>query len=67
MIEIMGVKFLNDKEASDRYGYSRSWFQQAREKGGGPPFIKMGPGCARVLYNLENTDNWFKERMKSKE
>ena len=63
----MGIKFLTDKEASERYGYSRSWFQHKRNTNYGPPFVKMIGGASRVLYNLKNTDAWFSERLKNNE
>lgn len=66
MIEIMGNKFLTDKEASERYGYSQSWFIRERTKGSGPKFIQL-KDKGRVLYPVEQTDNWFKEKMKEKE
>lgn len=66
MNEILGVQYLNTKECSQRYGYSIQWFIKARLEGFGPPFIQV-KGHGRVLYNLENTDKWFKEKMKEKE
>lgn len=66
MIEIMGVKFLTDKEAADRYGYSRTWFQHQRTKKDGPPFIKI-TGRGKVLYKLESVDKWFTDRMIERE
>ena len=62
MLEIMGVKFITDKEASERYGYSQSWFQRARLDKKGPPWVKiMGKG--KVLYRLEDCDQWFKDNI----
>lgn len=49
--------YLNETEASLRYGYSRQWFQRERWKGTGPKFIKVNGG--KVLYPLEQTDQWF--------
>ncbi|MDQ8039125.1 MAG: DNA-binding protein [Rickettsiella sp.] len=48
--------YLNESEASYRYGYSRQWFQRERWKGTGPKFLKIS---GKVLYPLEDTDNWF--------
>jgi hypothetical protein len=50
--------YLNETEASHRYGYSRQWFQRERWKGTGPKFIKVSEG-GKVLYPLEETDKWF--------
>ena len=66
MIEIMGNKFLTDKEAAERYGYSQSWFIRARGEGFGPKFIQL-KDKGRVLYPVEKTDNWFREKMMEKE
>lgn len=49
--------YLNETEASSRYGYSRQWFQRERWKGTGPKFIKINGG--KVLYPLQKTDDWF--------
>lgn len=62
MIDIMGVKFITDKEAAARYGYSQSWFQHARLTKKGPPWVKiMGQG--KVLYRLVDCDQWFKDNV----
>lgn len=62
MKEILGIKYMTDKEAADRYGYSQSWFQKARWKGNSPPFLKFR-GKGKVLYDVMATDLWFKENM----
>ena len=49
--------YLNETEASERYGYSRQWFQRERWKGTGPKFIKINGG--KILYPLQDTDAWF--------
>lgn len=49
--------YLNETEASQRYGYSRQWFQRERWKGTGPKFLKINRG--RVLYSIKDTDEWF--------
>lgn len=48
--------YLNESEASYRYGYSRQWFQRERWKGTGPKFLKIS---GKILYPLEDTDKWF--------
>lgn len=49
--------YINESEASLRYGYSRQWFQRERWSGTGPKFVKINKG--KVLYPLEQTDKWF--------
>lgn len=49
--------YLNEAEASERYGYSKQWFQRARWQGNGPKFLKINNG--RVLYPIDSTDEWF--------
>lgn len=66
MIEIFGKSYITDKEASNRYGFSQRWFIAKRHKGGGPKFIQINDN-GRVLYPLEETDLWFKEKMMEKE
>lgn len=62
MIEVMGIKYITDKEAAVRYGYSKSWFTNNRWKKSGPKFVKM-IGGAKIMYPLEETDKWFKDNM----
>ena len=49
--------YINETEASSRYGYSRQWFQRERWKGTGPKFIKINGG--KILYPIKETDAWF--------
>ncbi len=53
-------KYIDEREASTRYSYSRKWFQMNRWKGGGPPFLKL-PGSSKILYPLKETDAWFEQ------
>lgn len=66
MMEILGIKYLTDKDASKRYGFSQSWFQQSRYKGNGPPCFQL---CkkGKILYPLIETDEWFKINLKEVE
>ncbi len=64
----MEKKYLTEKEASQRYGYSVFWFQRSRWKGNGPKFIKVNRH--HILYPVELTDQWFESfplRQSSKE
>jgi predicted DNA-binding transcriptional regulator AlpA len=63
MIEILGVTYITDKEASKRYGYSIHWFQRARYQKSSPPYVKLD-GKGRVYYPLTQIDEWFRERLK---
>lgn len=62
MMEIFGTKYLTDKEASHRYGYSVSWFQKARYKNISPPYMRL-QGKGRVFHPVTETDEWFKNNM----
>lgn len=53
----MNEVYLTEKEASNRYKYSKFWFQRSRWAGNGPYFLKIR---GKVLYPLEETDKWFK-------
>lgn len=66
MVEILGMKYITEKEASQRYGYSQAWFVKARRQGYGPHYIQIMT-FGRILYPVEDTDEWFKKRMESKE
>jgi hypothetical protein len=62
MKELLGVKYITQKEASTRYGMSTQWFERARHTGDGPPYFKIrGKGIA--YYDVEKTDFWFKANM----
>lgn len=60
MIDILGIKYITEKEASLRYGYSTSWFQQKRSQNLPPPFVKLK---GKVLYSLDKLDKWFIKNM----
>jgi len=62
MLELNGIKYLSDKEASSKYGYSRSWFQRQRHKKLPPPFIKI-QGKGKVYYSMNELDKWFKDNI----
>lgn len=61
MITILGKKYMTDKEAAQRYGFSQSWFQHRRNEKKAPKFIKIE---GKVLYDVEDTDTWFKSQIK---
>ena len=60
MIEFDGNKYITDKEAATRYGYSKSWFQRQRHKKLPPPYIKTR---GKVYYCINDLDRWFKENV----
>lgn len=66
MIDILGKKYLTDKEASDRYGYSQRWFIKQRQLKKGPKYFQLKGGKGRVLYPLIETDKWFKDNLEEK-
>jgi predicted DNA-binding transcriptional regulator AlpA len=49
-------EYLDEKQASARYGLSVSWFRLRRLKGDGPPFIKIG---SRVAYSSSDLQRFF--------
>ena len=54
---INNTKYLTEREASQRYGYSLAWFQKKRQVDSGPPYVKSETG--RVRYPIEELDKWF--------
>lgn len=62
MIELNGVRYITDKEASQIYGYSVSWFQKQRSKKQPPPFIKI-QDKGKVYYSIEELNKWFKDNI----
>lgn len=65
-MEILGKKFLTQKEASRRYGMSESWFQKRRQNKMRPNYIKFEDG-KNVYYPLIETDQWFEHQIRIKE
>lgn len=59
MIDVLGKKYITDKEAAQRYGFSQSWFQHRRIKKLAPKFKKVE---GKVLYDLDETDSYFREQ-----
>lgn len=49
-------KYLSEREASERYGYSLHWWRRKRWEGGGPRFIKMN---RRIAYRLDDLESYF--------
>jgi predicted DNA-binding transcriptional regulator AlpA len=62
MIDINGIQYISDKEASYRYGYSQSWFQKVRYDGNGPAFVRLN-GKGKVLYPVIEMDEWFRSNL----
>ena len=61
MIDILGIKYITEKEASTRYGYSMAWFSKQRYKNLAPRYTRLtNSNKGRVLYPIEQTDAWFK-------
>lgn len=66
MVVILGVTYITDKEAAQRYGYSVSWFQKLRMKKESPKFIKLR-GKGKVLYPIDELDQWFRQNLQASE
>lgn len=62
MKEILGVRYITDKEASARYGYSQSWFRQRRHNNVEPHYVRL-EGKGKAWYPIDETDKWFKDNM----
>ena len=50
---------LDTKSAARYTSLSRQWFEQARHRGDGPPYIKIGRA---VRYKRSDLDDWFATR-----
>lgn len=62
MIIFMGKKYIGEKEAAIRYGYSAVWFRLRRYAKRGPAYMRLD-GRGKIYYELEETDQWFKDHM----
>lgn len=60
MLKILGVEYITEKEAAERYGFSKSWFQKRRYLRLYPNYVKIH---GKVLYDIKNTDNWFRQQI----
>ncbi|WP_316977276.1 helix-turn-helix transcriptional regulator [Shumkonia mesophila] len=49
-------RYLRTPEIAEYCGLSESFFNNARVRGGGPPFIHVGRA---VLYDLADVDRWL--------
>jgi len=56
IVSIHARRYISEKEAADRYPYSRYWFQRMRCYGGGPPYLKIRN---RIMYPIPEIDTWF--------
>lgn len=63
MLKILGMVYINTKEASRRYGFSVSWFERKRSKKELPRYVKL-EGKSTVYYPLDETDQWFLQELK---
>jgi len=55
-----GPEFIDEKEASERYGLTPAWFQRKRVDHSGPPFIKDHKS-KKIRYRLTMIDAWFEK------
>lgn len=56
---VAGRRFVRTSALPARFGLSASFFNNARVKGDGPPFVKVG---AAVLYDLDEVEAWLAAR-----
>jgi hypothetical protein len=61
MIEILGKRYINQKEAAQKFGFSTSWFELQRHLKKPPSFIKLQ---GKILYDLEKLNKWFESQLK---
>ncbi|HRF09261.1 MAG TPA: helix-turn-helix domain-containing protein [Xanthobacteraceae bacterium] len=54
-----GLNYLNTEQVAFVTGLSVSFFEKARVRGDGPPYIKVGK---RVVYASKHLDAWLEER-----
>lgn len=51
--------YVDDRALEERTPLSRSWYQQARIRGSGPPWIKVG---RRALYRWADVVAWLESQ-----
>jgi len=62
MIDLLGEKYLTEKEAAAMMGYSRVWLQRARYEKTGPKFTRMSV-LGKILYKKSTIEKWIKDRI----
>lgn len=56
-------QFLNTVDAAELLQLSPRTLERMRVEGGGPPFLKAGPGKrSRVLYRYQDLIDWLSRR-----
>lgn len=63
MLEVLGETYINEKEASNKYGLSITWFRTNRYSENKIPYHKLNNS---VFYNTKDVDDWFKVNFKPK-
>ena len=66
MIKITDKRYITIKEASKRYGMSESWFKDHIRKNKGPISFQID-GKGIRYFDIDQTDDWFKNNMKFKD
>lgn len=70
MIDILGKKYITEKEATTFYPYSEAWFRKKRlDKKKGlncPPFIQMHKK-GKIYYPVVALENWFRKKIAENE
>ena len=64
MKEILGKKYITEKEASQKFGFSTDWFRRQRYLKKPPPFTKLQ---GRILYDLDKLNDWFNKQLIEKD
>jgi len=58
-----GKKFLNTRETASMFGFKKSWLEQRRHRGEGPPFYRLGDGNKRgVVYDPGEVEEWIRSQ-----
>jgi hypothetical protein len=60
MIELFGKKYMTEKEAANKYGYSVSWFKMKRFNKLEPNYSKLE---GKIYYDCELLEKYFKDHM----
>ena len=54
--------YLSTIQAADYLGFSRQFFEGARHKGSGPPYVKL---ARAVRYRRKDLDTWMADHMRN--
>lgn len=65
-VSLSPCRVLTVSDTAEFLSATKSWLDQARVRGDGPPFVRIGTGRgARVGYRLIDLESWLESRVRT--